>query len=303
MKKAMFLLLLVILLSGCTHTHTAGGWEVNAAEHWKTCECGEAYEVGEHTLDDANRCTGCGAEVLAGEESTEVSMFNEKGDVIACDVYDAEGKITLSVRNEYIYDDSGNVRSVIRYENGVLVKESVFTDGKLDTCISHFEDGACQVDLFDENGNIVSQVGYDAEDQMTYGIYSEYALDADENWYEVRGTTVDTSGTQYVIEYNEMGDETAVTVLDPDGNMTRCERYEITYTDSGNHDTRKTYFGETLIREEIYLFVTDAHGWANFPGTIIDYHEDGTKTVTTFDETGAQVSQVHYDAEGREETP
>lgn len=39
----------------------------------------------------------------------------------ACTVYDAEGSVTLEVRNEYTYDESGNVRSVMRYENGVQV--------------------------------------------------------------------------------------------------------------------------------------------------------------------------------------
>lgn len=302
MKKAIGILLLMLLLSGCAHTHTAD-WEADAAGHWKTCDCGEKFESGEHTLDEYNRCSACGAEVIAGEESTDVSFFNEKGNVTACTVYDAEGNVTLAVRNEYTYDESGNVRSVMRYENGVLTVESVFKDGKPDTRIIHFADGAYEVGLFDENGNIISQVGYNAEEQMTFGIYSEYALDDYGKWYEASSTTVEADGTQYVIEYNDMGDETAVTVQDPDGNVVRSERYEITYTDSGNHDTRKTYSGDKLIREEIFLFVTDEYGWANFPGTVTDYHEDGTKTVTTFDETGAQVSCIHYDAQGREETP
>lgn len=297
MKKIVFILLLSTLLTACSHTHS-GSWEADAVQHWKFCECGEKYETGEHTLDADNRCSGCGAEVLAGQESTDVSLFNEKGDVTACTVYGAAGNITLDIRNEYTYDDSGNVRSLMRWENGVLTEESVFTDGMPDTCITHFADGAYQVALFDENSNIVSQVSYDAEDRMTGGVYTEYALGADENWYEVRSTTVDTDGTKYVFEYNGMGDETAVTVLDPDGNVTRSERYEITYTPAGNLDTRKTYSGDTLIQEEIFLFVTADYGWANLPGTVIDYHDDGTKTVTTLDEIGTQISETHYDAEG-----
>lgn len=76
MKKAIGILLLTLLLSGCAHTHAAD-WKADAAGHWKTCDCGEKFESGGHTLDEDNRCAACGAEVIAGEESADVSFFNK----------------------------------------------------------------------------------------------------------------------------------------------------------------------------------------------------------------------------------
>ena len=298
MKKIISIMLaLSVALCACAHSHT-GDWDANGTDHWKLCECGEKFEIGEHTIDEDNRCTGCGAEVLQWDGGADVSRFNEQGDVITYTAFDAAGNVTLDVRNEYTHDESGNVRSLMRYENGVLTEESVFTDGMPDTYITHFEDGTYQVGLFDENGNVVSLISYDAEDQMTGGIYSEYALDAYENWYEVRSTTVDADGYKYVGEYNEQGDQIAWITYDPDGNMVHNERYEITYTEEGNQDTVKTYSHDVLVEEKIYTMVTFEDGWMNYPSTIIEYHEDGTRTVTEYDENDEVVSEITYDADG-----
>jgi len=53
-----------------------------------------------------------------------------------------------------------------------------------------------------------------------------------------------------------------------------------------------------LTEELIYTTVTDEDGWMNYPGTVIEYHDDGSKTVTEYDENDNVISETKYDAAG-----
>lgn len=302
MKKIVSMMVLAMLLAlaacGDPHTHAAEVWELSGKEHWKTCECGEEFDRGAHTLDDMDCCTACGAEVIDWGDSVDVTCRDAQGNPTCYLSYDANGNLVGNIRIDYTYDESGNVTGELHYDNDVLAEEYAYEGGVLTARISYYPDGTKQISLYDAEGNLLSAVNYDAEDQMTMGIYSEYAQDADGNWYECRNTTVDEFGCKYVGEYNECGDQILWATYDPDGNVENHERYEITYNEEGQKDTVKTYSHDVLVQEMVYTLVTYEDGWMNYPGTITDYHEDGTKTVSVFDENDQLLSQTHYDADG-----
>lgn len=302
MRKNVWCLVLVLALmlalNACGHTHTGGDWQATATTHCKICECGQTYESGEHTLDDLSRCTVCGAEVTDWGDSVDVTCYDEQGNPVRYLSFDSSDNLITELRIDYTYDSEGNVTSELHYENDVLLEECAYEDGILVSIISYNDDGTYHISLYDDEGNLTSNVCYNAEGQSNGGTYSEYAKDGDGNWYEVRATTVDVDGSKYVGEYNERGDQIAWITYDPDGNMEHNERYEITYTKEGEKDTVKTYSNDVLVEERIYTMVTYDDGWMNYPGTIIEYHEDGTKTVSEYAENDELISQTHYDTAG-----
>ena len=100
---------LVALLTACGHTHSpADGWELNAKEHWQSCECGETLNTAAHTLDESSVCTACGAEIQDFGDFVDVSTYSEYGDPLRMTSYDANGGVTSDMRYEYEYDADGN---------------------------------------------------------------------------------------------------------------------------------------------------------------------------------------------------
>ena len=289
------------LLTACGHTHSAAdGWERNAKEHWQICECGESVNTAAHTLDENNVCTGCGSEIQDFGDFMDVSTYTEQGDPLHMTSYDADGNVLSDMRYEYEYDADGNKLSHKYYGDGVLMEEAEYEAGVPTQYTNYYEDGTKSVSDYDEDGNAVSTAYYDADGKVYSETQSEYAYTADGESYETKNTMTDMDGAVYISEFNEQGDQIAWICYDPDGNLMTEERYEYEYDDEGNTLAKKIYVSGALSQELLYTTVTDADGWMSYPGTVIDYFDDGSKTVTEYNENDEIISIMTYDAAGNE---
>lgn len=300
MKKAICCVALVmaLLLCACGHSHTAEGWQVSGTGHWKECGCGEKFSQGDHELDDELFCKVCGAEVFVWDDGTDVNLYDQNGNPIHSMSFDSDGNMTYDFATEYIYDEDGNILTEKTYDFGTLQDEIVYVDGEVVSVMSYYDEGCRTLLTYDENGNLVTKTSYDGNGNVIGEDYSEFALTADGEWYESRCTSIDTNGSKYIGEYNEWEDQIAWITYTPDGVMDNNERYEYTYDEEGHKTAVKIYSFDALVQEKLYTMLVFEDGWMNYPGTIIDYHEDGGKTVCVYDENDELVSQTHYDAEG-----
>lgn len=302
MKKTVCCIALVmaLLLCACQHAHTAAGdWERSPAEHWKLCECGEKCEVGEHTLDEWSVCTVCGAEVVVWDDGEAVlSVYDDHGNIIYGVNFDADGNPYSEGRNEITYDDDGNLLTIMKYAGDELRGEEYYRNGEIHRIVEHYEDGTRYEHEYDEHRNLTSVIGYDADGSISTQLFSEYAETADGEWYEVCSTETAPDGSKYYGEFNDQGDQIVWITYTPDGVMENNERYEYTYDEEGHKTAVKVYSFDTLVQEKLYTMVVFEDGWMNYPGTVIDYQEDGGKTVCVYDENDELVSQTHYDAGG-----
>ena len=290
-------------LTACAEKHTHSpteGWELNAKEHWQACECGEAMNTAAHTLDENSRCDVCGAEIWDFGDSVDVNTYNEYGDMLRMTSYDAEGNITTDLWYEYEYDADGNKLLEKYYGDGVLMDETAYEAGVPVSYTAYYEDGTKTVTEYDENGNTPHSVYYDADGSVASETWSEYDFTADGVSYESKNTMIDFDGTKYIGEYNEQGDMTAWLCYDAGGSLVTEERYEFEYDAEGRKQVKRSYVGGMLTEELIYTLVTYEDGWMNYPGTVIEYETDGSKTVTEYDENDEIISVTTYDAAGNE---
>ena len=287
-------------LTACAekHTHSAEGWELNAREHWQMCECGESINTAAHSLDENSKCSVCGAEIWDFGDFVDVHTYTQYGDSLRITSYDADGNVTSDLRYEYEYDADGNKLLEKYYADGVLMDETVYEAGTPVRYTAFYEDGTKTVSEYDENGNIPHSVYYDADGSVASETWSEYAYTADGESYEIKNTMIDADGIKYIGEYNEQRDMTAWFCYDADGNLVTEERYEFEYDTEGRKQVKRAYVSGTLTQELIYKLVTEEDGWMNYPGTVIDYHDDGSKTVTEYDENDEIISATTCDAAG-----
>ncbi len=197
------------------------------------------------------------------EDGTKcVYEYNENGDSLGYVLYDEEGKKTESYRSEYITDEKGDLTGEKVYENDVLTQEIKYAfanDGEEDylyaqEVATYAEDGSKTVEKYDENGDTVQELFYNADGEKLYAYDLEYFYDDD--------------GNLTVIEKRE------------EGVLKQEVIYE--YDDEGNIIAEKTYEGDKLIKESLY---TAAENFM-YESKIITYNDDGTTTVEEYDENG-----------------
>lgn len=123
------------------------------------------------------------------------------------------------------YDSSGQLIGSTTTTDGVLVEECTYTtingESVISQCVSYLDDGCRNTNDYDEYGNVIRLVSYDAK---------------------------------------------------------------------GNHQTMKYYSDDVLMEETIYNTVVTEEGSVTYPEIVTEYHEDGTQTVTTYDENGEVIS-------------
>lgn len=295
------------LLAGCTgsHTHqTSDAWDADPAGHWKNCtECGKALEKGAHALGDSDFCAECGAQIVDWGDSKSVYQFNESGDPLRLADYDGSGKLITETVYEYEYAADGTLLRSSEIVDGVLTMESAYTlvDGVPATseCTAYLEDGSKSFSGYDEYGNPVKTIFYNADGSVELQTESEYALNADGEWYEVICTTTEADGSKYVMEFSEMGDQTGSTRYDAEGNFLWRESWVYTYDENDNWETMQYYYNDVLTKETVYATVTDEDGSMTYPETVTEYGESGAKTVTVYDENDQILRQTQYDAAGK----
>lgn len=309
-KKYQYVLLscalAAALLSGCAggHTHEASDtWEVDCDRHWRPCtECGKAMEESAHTLDDAYTCTVCGAQIIELDEGKSLSLFNENGDPLKLADYDADGNLITETVYTYEYDADGVLIRSTATTDGVLTEESTYTaengESVLKQNVSYTDDGSKTVNDYDENGNCVHMVCYEKDGSVSFESTSEYALTADGEWYESKCTETQADGSKTVSTFAENHDQLSATFYEADGSVLYKYTWERTYDENGNWKTMKHYSDGVLITDTVFATVTTEDGSVTYPQTVTEYAEDGSRTVTVYDENENVLSETHYDANG-----
>ena len=314
MKKMILMILCLLLLAGCTgntlpdttegteHTHTPGTqWDRDAVSHWHLCECGEKLDTAEHTLTE-DVCTVCGSEVWVMDGSADVCNYNEYGEMVRWSSYDGAGTVMADWVYEFEYDENGNMLSCDTFEQGVLMEESEYTTESgmsvLTKSTSYYDDGSWFVNEYDEIGNVTTLLSYDAEGNLVLEGHYEFKTDAEGASYNSKSTEHYDDGTRSVAEYNEYGDNISRILYDADGNVEVEEIYEWEYDEEGNWLFGKTYENGVLTKEITFATGQDDYGWWTYPETVVEYFEDGSRTVSKYDVNDELISEITYDAAG-----
>ncbi len=191
-----------------------------------------------------------------------VYEYNESGDSLGYVLYDEDGNMAESYRTEYVTDKEGNLLGEKVYENEHLSQEIKYASASneeedylyAEEVATYSEDGSKFVEKYDENGDIIAELSYDAEGKKVY----EYDL---EYFYDEDGNHVSTEKRQ-------------------DGVLKQEVIYE--YDEEGNLTSEKTYEGDRLIKEIQYAEAE----YFFYEAKVITYNEDGTTTVEEYDENG-----------------
>ena len=288
------------------HVHTPSDtWERDADNHWQVCECGENVNAASHVFDDADRCTVCNSEVWdLGDGMFDVHTYNAHDELVRATSYDSDGSISSEQVYEIEYDADGNRASEKYYESGVLQGETLYApceDGVYAVkYISYQEDGAKDINEYNESGDLISFVSYDADESKLCECLYEYAVSAHGASYEAKNYDYDyQSEVLYISEYNEYGDQISRAVCDLDGNEKSMDRFEYEYNENGDKMWLKQYTNDVLVHEILaYKVVFTEEYIMRFPETVIDYNEDGTKLVTVNGDNGEIAHEACYNADG-----
>ncbi len=228
----------------------------------KLYEDGQLVSFGEYELDSQ----GISFKKYETEEYEDGSRcvyeYNESGDSMGYVLCDEEGNITESYRTEYITDEEDNLLGEKVYENEVLTQEISYASAKNEEEeflyaeeVAHYsEDGSKLVEKYDENGELISELSYDAEGKKIYEYDLEYFYDEDGNHVSTEKRENGKLKQEVIYEYDEEGNVTA----------------------------EKTYEGKKLVKEIQYAEAE----YFFYEAKVITYNDDGTTTVEEYDENG-----------------
>ena len=177
-------------------------------------------------------------------------------------------------------------------------EESICTVCK--SMVDMTDDGEAYVNTYDEQNNLIRYTYYGSDGSVISEILTEYATDAEGNYYEKKLTEYDYANSAiYISEYNEYEDQTARTVTDLDGKVQQKDRFDREYNDDGEVVWEKTYTNDVLVQEiPGYKTYTDGDYSMRFPESVIDYCEDGSKLVTEYNDRGEVGKETSYKADG-----
>lgn len=260
-------------------------WERDAQAHWHVQENGEKTDVAAHALTEGV-CVVCGSEILTDEEGwTEVSSYNEHGDLTRSTSFDPTGAVIYDCTIDYAYDEQGNMLWEREFDGETLMSEATYmvdADGlhHLAYAVSYDEDGGMTRADYDENENIILLCTYAADGTLTYEENNEYALDENGWYYLIKSTAKLEDGTTLISEYNERRDWLRAAIVEADGTISSDTTYAYVY-EGDMKKSCKIFESGVLTMEEIY----DENGWLIQE---IEHLQDGT--TNTYD--------YHYDAQG-----
>lgn len=300
-------------------------WNADYTNHWKLDKNNNKAEVGLHTLSELNICSVCGFEVYDyGDGSYETNEYNVYEHVVESVYYDYTGEV-YKTKYEHKYDAEGHHL----YEKAVSDEGFVFeyeyaldADGneyikseKTDNDDgSHWEcdydnygnplreylvldDGTLGMDMtyeykYDAEGQVIGLIAHDS------GVLSqeyEYKYDKNGVSYEYRSIFYLDDGVKQISEYNDNQDIVSDGLYDENGEAMDLTVWEYDYDDQGNAlTTREIYNGELV---KLTVSEYDADGYI-YDKTVTEYNDDGTATVTTYDEEWNVVSVVTAEANG-----
>ena len=251
------------LLTACGKPELADeNWRADKDGHWhETIDGGRADEEAHKLVDDL--CEVCNSRIDVFENGeTWLTRYNDHNDMVAWYMYEPDGTVSSDWTCEYVYDEDGGYVSDTQYENGRVIMEDLYTsvyDEEYDETFSYVsqttvfnEDGSRVVERYDQNGDMVAEQTYDAAGALV---------------------------SDYIVKhiYNENGELTAIEKYDGE---TLAENTVYEYNEDGVQTGERSYRNGVLVKE--YVFVVE-DGWS-YASSLIEYHEDGTQTVTEYDE-------------------
>lgn len=237
--------------------------------------------------------------------SSFVNEYDEQNHVTATYAYDADGTLFYEVHTEYAYTEDGTCYESKSTEkdpvaNSILVAE--YNEyGDLVNRTMTDADGRVTLDEryereYDDDQNILWEKTYSG-DMLTHEIVS-YATSSDDSgeWrYPEKTIEYHEDGTKIVSVYGDNTEVATETYYKANGSVD----YELTYqyeTDNdGNWSSIKVYEGNRLISDASYAMSAD--GWS-YKSQVTEYHEDGSSTVSKYNEDETLVSETNYDADG-----
>ena len=253
-------------------------WDRNAGEHWQVSADGEAGAAEPHSLNEDGVCTVCGSVVQMYDGLGDVFNYDAAGNLLRATRYSADGKVLSEGYYEYVLWDDG--------EYHLAVVTEIYEDGI--RCRSEY----------DRWGDLINWYRYDGEDNLLSELHYEYTHDDDGTPHILRMSNRYQDGSEYISEYNEYGEQTAWLAYGPDGTLTEEDRYEWEHDEEGHRLGQKVYINGVLTKEVRYFSYTDGAGWWTREQHVTQYFEDGSKSVTEYDENGGLVSMTTYDANG-----
>ena len=286
------------------HVHEGQeNWEKNGTEHWMSCACGEKLETGVHELDEFWICKTCGSEIMDFGD-IDVSDFDEYGNVLSRKTFSVDGELLSETSYEREYDEAGNILAEKYFDNGVLREEDTYSSNEdggltLASAIYHYEDGSKGDCRYDENGNLIAYLYYNADGVLESQEYTEYAYTDDGICYEEKLTAIYGDGSKIIAEYNVYGDILTRDKFEEDGSVVFSEVYNYGYNDEGQTEWIKEYRNGLLAREVSgYTLYEGAEYSVRYPENIIEYYEDGTKLVMRYGTRSDLESEILYAADG-----
>ena len=306
-KYILFLLACILaVFTGCTpkHVHTPCDiWQVDATSHRMVCtDCNEILEEAAHTPDEDGICAVCTCQIQDFGDFISLYYHDAHENPLKIAEYSATGEVYTETVYQYQYDENGNVLHSKVTVDGVLTEENEYMvvdeESLLRKLTSYMEDGSKFSNEYDEHGNVIRLITYDTEGNNIHQADSEYTQLVDGAWYESKCTYSEIDGSKTVGEYDAQGNSTSITAYDAQGNLESTQTWEYVYTDGDRKVSEKHYIDGQLVEELLYKTVETEDYSVNFPETVTQYNDDGSKTVTVYDENDEIVSQTNYDSEG-----
>ena len=300
MKKTIARLLAIgLLLASAAVAQEAAlpafEWERDMVNHWKLEADGQRIDMEAHVFDDAMLCTVCNSEVWDyGDGSGCVNNYDEQGNLLHYTDFDVDGAILNEIRHSLTYDENGVLVLDLEFIGETLYLENIYradADGcsvpVKTTCFN--DDGTLSVNEYDENGNCIRTYIQHEDGTIGSQTLTEYEPGDDGWYYEAKVTDRFDTGEVICAIKNQYGDTISYVYTEADGSVSMNITDEFEYVDGVRRYNRTYSFG-VLVSESFY----DEEG-CNIRD--IDYEEDGTYHVTTYDENDEPVT-VTYNAAG-----
>lgn len=297
MKRCIALLLLALLLAGCTAEPAYTGekvtktvmtenntywspWEGEVSSHWRYVSAYDIYgncAITYYYKDD--------------ELSTKTVMtYDERGNLLTSQEYDCEGWLDLpSEHTELTYDDQG--RPLTETHTWFLSFEKDVTthvyDDEARSKTTTYSSGLVCTYWYDEAGNVIRMLQQEPE----YTIDTVYTYD--ENGNEILQESTCT-GMEYGVSvqsrsYDENGN-LLLTEITQDGELFHRAQYE--YDDQGRQIHYASFYADDGIFRDIR--------WSYEDGCETRVDQDGDRRVTWYDENGRIQYIEDYDRDGNQ---
>ena len=242
--------------------------------------------------------------------SINVNEYDEQGNTTAVYFYDAEGALSAATYHEhavnsnggwyeaktteYYYDPSGAVDSKHIYEYNAYSDLVTRTEYDADDNIVYAE--RYERD-YNDDGDPLWEKTY-RNDILVHEIVNYAEGSDDSGWWRYPEVIIeyDDAGNKILVsEYGENMEVAKETHYTPDGEIDRELTYEYEVNEDGSWSHIKAYAGDRLVSDSEYAFGEE--GWS-YKAKVTEYFEDGSMTVTEYDEYEEILSETQYDADG-----